>query len=59
MLKSYFVFIFRWGNSPLDEAQTFGRNEIVDFLKNWEIDHAADSKTTEEKSVEQDVILPL
>lgn len=26
----------RWGNTPIDEAETFGHQDIVDFLKNWQ-----------------------
>lgn len=25
----------RWGNMPIDEAETFGHQEIVDYLQNW------------------------
>uniref|UniRef100_A0A8D8PAE0 glutaminase n=10 Tax=Culex pipiens TaxID=7175 RepID=A0A8D8PAE0_CULPI len=25
----------RWGNRPIDEAETFGHVEVVDFLKEW------------------------
>lgn len=26
----------RWGNMPIDEAETFGHTAVVDFLQNWE-----------------------
>lgn len=26
----------RWGNTPIDEAETFGHQDIVEFLKNWQ-----------------------
>lgn len=26
----------RWGNIPLDEAETFGHHTVVDFLKAWD-----------------------
>lgn len=26
----------RWGNMPIDEAETFGHQTVVDFLQNWE-----------------------
>lgn len=26
----------RWGNMPIDEAETFGHQSVVDFLQNWE-----------------------
>lgn len=26
----------RWGNIPVDEAEIFGHQEVVEFLKNWE-----------------------
>lgn len=26
----------RWGNMPIDEADTFGHQEVVVFLRNWE-----------------------
>lgn len=25
----------RWGNMPIDEAETFGHHGIVDYLKSW------------------------
>ncbi|XP_047005081.1 glutaminase liver isoform, mitochondrial isoform X1 [Schistocerca americana] len=37
----------RWGNLPIDEAETFGHAEIVQYLKDWEANHA--SKTQDEK----------
>jgi hypothetical protein len=27
---------FRWGNRPIDEAETFGQIKVVDYLKNYE-----------------------
>lgn len=27
----------RWGNMPIDEAETFGHQNVVDYLRNWEI----------------------
>lgn len=27
----------RWGNMPIDEAETFGHQLVVDFLANWEL----------------------
>lgn len=26
----------RWGNMPVDEAETFGHQAVVDYLQNWE-----------------------
>lgn len=26
----------RWGNMPIDEAETFGHQEVVDYLQNWQ-----------------------
>lgn len=26
----------RWGNMPIDEAETFGHQEVVDYLRNWQ-----------------------
>lgn len=26
----------RWGNMPVDEADTFNHQEVVEFLRNWE-----------------------
>lgn len=26
----------RWGNMPVDEAETFGHQTVVDYLKQWE-----------------------
>lgn len=26
----------RWGNMPVDEAETFGHQHVVDYLRNWE-----------------------
>lgn len=26
----------RWGNMPIDEADTFGHQTVVEFLRNWE-----------------------
>ncbi|XP_049780661.1 glutaminase liver isoform, mitochondrial-like isoform X2 [Schistocerca cancellata] len=37
----------RWGNLPIDEAETFGHAEIVQYLKDWEANHA--NKTQDEK----------
>ena len=28
---------FRWGNRPIDEAETFGHSQVVEYLKNYEI----------------------
>uniref|UniRef100_A0A336LR31 glutaminase n=2 Tax=Culicoides sonorensis TaxID=179676 RepID=A0A336LR31_CULSO len=25
----------RWGNTPLDEAETFGHQDVVDYINNW------------------------
>lgn len=29
----------RWGNHPIDEAETFGHTDIVQYLKDWETNH--------------------
>lgn len=26
----------RWGNTPIDEAETFGHIQVVDYLRNWQ-----------------------
>lgn len=26
----------RWGNTPIDEAETFGHKKVVEFLNNWD-----------------------
>lgn len=46
----------RWGNAPLDEAKTFGRVQIVEYLSKWaeerKVDEACEqleASKTEEK----------
>lgn len=48
----------RWGNSALDEAATFGRHEVLQFLKNWERKLNDAKREAEKKRREQDVLLP-
>lgn len=26
----------RWGNMPIDEAETFGHEDVVEYLRNWQ-----------------------
>ncbi|XP_073993411.1 glutaminase liver isoform, mitochondrial-like isoform X2 [Rhodnius prolixus] len=37
----------RWGNSPLDEAKTFGRVQVVQFINDWSQKHAAQPAKSE------------
>ncbi|XP_075225864.1 glutaminase isoform X1 [Lycorma delicatula] len=51
----------RWGNSPLDEAKTFGRVQVVQFLVNWSKQKPTDKiqeKTEKQPSVEETSPLP-
>lgn len=48
----------RWGNSALDEAATFRRSEVLQFLRNWEKKLSGVKREAEEKRREQDVMLP-
>lgn len=48
----------RWGNSSLDEAATFGRTEVLQFLKNWEKKLDGIKREREEERREQDALLP-
>lgn len=27
----------RWGNMPIDEADTFGHQHVVEYLRNWQV----------------------
>lgn len=38
-LKLGLLIFFRWGNHPIDEAETFGHTDIVQYLKDWETNH--------------------
>ena len=40
-------FLFRWGNFPKTEAQTFGHNDVVEYLEQWEIAHEQKIKEEE------------
>lgn len=28
---------YRWGNRPVDEAETFGHTQVVEYLKNYAV----------------------
>lgn len=34
----------RWGSRPLNEAETFGQNSVVQYLKEWERAHPEEPK---------------
>lgn len=42
----------RWGNMPIDEAETFGHQNVVDYLRNWELKciERQGSETSEDKT---------
>lgn len=43
----------RWGNRPIDEAETFGHDDVVEYLKKWEqkcIEQGAERPQTESTS---------
>ncbi|XP_067008657.2 glutaminase liver isoform, mitochondrial isoform X1 [Anabrus simplex] len=49
----------RWGNLPIDEAETFGHMEVVKYLKEWEANHLAmKEESTAEKINEENSPLP-
>ncbi|XP_063219642.1 glutaminase kidney isoform, mitochondrial isoform X2 [Bacillus rossius redtenbacheri] len=48
----------RWGNLPIDEAETFGHAEIVQFLRNWEDNHAEKTKEDSIKNSEEGSLIP-
>jgi glutaminase len=53
----------RWGNMPITEARTFGHQEVVDCLEQWEVNHTNESTEEDElvirkKVSEQSVPLP-
>lgn len=35
----------RWGNTPLDEAETFGHAQVVDYLRDWQTKPHNNGKT--------------
>ena len=37
----------RWGNTPMDEANSFGHNIVVELLQNWASENARNSKVEE------------
>lgn len=42
----------RWGNMPVDEAETFGHQAVVDYLQNWEnkVNKGELSRSSEDES---------
>lgn len=52
----------RWGNMPIDEAETFGHRAVVEFLKSWEESQQKGNEENKENGiinpdmVKQDVI---
>lgn len=49
MLRSNVNFCLRWGNTPLDEAMTFGRVQVVNYLKKSAQKSPSTPVTTEEE----------
>lgn len=43
----------RWGNMPIDEAETFGHFAIVDYLKAW--DEKMKNNKLEQDKVQKDM----
>lgn len=31
------ISFFRWGKRPVDEAETFGHTQVVEYLKNYSL----------------------
>lgn len=48
-LKNKHFFLDRWGNTPLDEAETFNHDKVVVYLQNF--DAKVKSHTLENNSV--------
>lgn len=34
----------RWGNMPVDEAETFGHENVVEYLRNWQMKCESEAK---------------
>lgn len=41
------IFHSRWGNRPIDEAQTFGHSQVVEYLNNFAIAHKTEQMKNE------------
>lgn len=42
-------FCLRWGHYPIDEAQTFGHTQVVEYMKKYEDDLEAQQKIQREE----------
>lgn len=48
----------RWGNMPIDEAETFGHIEVVEYLREWDLKvskHREDHKPTVDEETNENV----
>lgn len=43
----------RWGSRPLNEAETFGHDAVVQYLKEWEKTHPSIQKEETQQTVDE------
>nr|XP_012219812.1 PREDICTED: glutaminase liver isoform, mitochondrial isoform X5 [Linepithema humile] len=44
----------RWGKRPVDEAETFGHVQVVEYLKNYAVAHKTEMENKENESIDEE-----
>lgn len=48
----YIHHIFRWGKRPVDEAETFGHMQVVEYLNNYALAHETELENKQNECID-------
>lgn len=46
--------MFRWGKRPVDEAETFGHMQVVEYLNNYALVHKTELENKQDECIDDD-----
>lgn len=53
-VSGYFLKYFRWGKRPVDEAETFGHMQVVEYLNNYALARKTEIENEEKENNNND-----
>ena len=48
--RKYLYCVLRWGKRPIDEAETFGHMQVVEYLNNYAISQKTEAENKEKEN---------